>query len=137
MKHRIVILIVGLIFCFGKGYAQESDNITDSTVYILVDSLPVLIVNDKLYKIQNIKEFINENLKYPANDVDCVGRVYISFIIEKDGTVSNKKYIRKLCPGFDENAMDVIDLMRKWKPGLKDGYPVRTQLTFPISFVLY
>ncbi len=111
--------------------AQEK---VDTTAYIMVDRYPVLITNDGKFHIEKLKEFINKNLEFPDNGNDCIGAVYISFIVEKNGEISNKRYVRKLCPGFNENAMKVIDLMNTWEPGIKEGKVVRTQITVPIKW---
>jgi protein TonB len=115
-------------------YIMDSTYYTDTTVYLSVESYPVLITQEREYQIKELKEFIQMNLKYPENGMDCIGKVFISFIVEKDGSLSNKKYVRKLCPGFDENAMSVVDSMKKWKPGMINDESVRTMLTIPISW---
>jgi protein TonB len=68
--------------------------------------------------------------------IHCQGKVYISFIVEKDGSISNKKFAKQLCSGFDEKAMEVIELMKTWQPGTIDQEPVRTLVTIPINFEL-
>ncbi len=106
----------------------------DTTIYLIVDTTPVLVTSDKTYEITELKQFIMENIKYPQNGADCMGSVFISFVVEMNGTISNKKYIRKLCEGYDEEAMKVIDLMTNWKPGILKGKPVRTRLTLPVRY---
>lgn len=106
----------------------------DTMVCLIVDEYPILIAEDKEYKIEEIKNFIIKHIRYPTNGTDCMGSVYISFIVEKDGSVSGKEFLRKLCEGYDEEAMKVIDMMTKWKPGLIKGVPVRTKLTFPLRY---
>lgn len=68
--------------------------------------------------------------------MDCEGRVFISFIVEKDGTLSDKKIVKGLCEGFDEKAMEVINLMKIWQPGTIKGKAIRTLIIIPVSFKL-
>jgi protein TonB len=108
----------------------------DTTIYSVVDKYPVLIADGRCYKLETIREFIQAHTVYPDNDADCQGSVIISIIVEKNGTVKHKDYVRKLCPGFDENAMKVIDLMKKWKPGIINGKTVRTKLNLKVIWKL-
>lgn len=113
-------------------YIMDSTYYNDTTVYVSVESYPILITSEKEYKIGELNEFIKMNLKYPDNGLECTGKVYISFIVEKDGCVSNKKIIRKLCPGFDEYSMQIVDLMIQWIPGKIENDTVRTLITVPV-----
>jgi protein TonB len=83
-------------------------------------------------------QFLAANLKYPCTDCECSGKVYITFVIEKDGSVSNAKVLRDPCPdhGFGEEALRVVNLMPKWKPGRQRGNPERVQYNLPINFSL-
>lgn len=84
-------------------------------------------------------QFIAANIKWPCKDCDCFGRVFVTFVIEKDGKVSNAKVLRDICSpeaGFGEEALRVVNLMPKWKPGYQNGKPVRVQYNLPINFTL-
>lgn len=106
----------------------------DTMICLVVDTYPILIAEEKEYEIKEIKNFVQKHIRYPANGNDCEGAVYISVLIEKDGSVSEKKFIRKVCQGYDEEAMKVVDLMVKWKPGLIKGQPVRTRVVLPLRW---
>ena len=106
----------------------------DTMAYLIVDEYPILIADDKEYKLDELKDFILRYIRYPSNDIDCMGTVFISFIVEKDGSVTNKRFMRKLCDGYNEEAMKVIDMMTNWKPGLAGGDTVRTQLCLPLKY---
>lgn len=85
-----------------------------------------------------LQNYMVNNIKYPVTERDAYkqGTVYISFIIEKDGTVSNIKERKGVpgAPGLTEEAIRVISSMPKWKPGTTNGKPVRVQLTQPVKF---
>ena len=80
--------------------------------------------------------FISANLKYPETGEDAVGKVYISFIVEKNGILSDFKIVKGLAHGFDEEAIKVLKASPAWKPGIVGGHPVRTSFTLPITFRL-
>ena len=117
-------------------YGQNKNNTNDTIVYTEVDYWPELVTPAKTYKFSELKEFVKLKLEYPVNGDDCIGSVFISFIVEKDGTISNKEYLKKLCPGFDENAMKVVDKMTTWIPGKKNNKAIRTKIIIPIKWHL-
>ena len=88
--------------------------------------------------IEALYQYLSSNIKYPekAKAEKITGRVFISFVIEKDGSISNAKVLR--CPDemLCDEAMRVVKAMPKWKPGRQRGKRVRTQYTLPISFTL-
>jgi periplasmic protein TonB len=83
-------------------------------------------------------KFFSENVKYPqvAREIGVQGPVYLTFVVEKDGSISNIKLLRGIGAGCDEEAERVITLMPKWKPGRQNGKEVRVQFNMPISFIL-
>jgi len=125
-----------LTLCQSVVNGQNIISKNDTTIYLLVDTFPILIANNKFYENDKIKEFIQEHTLFPNEAGDCQGNVIISIVVEKDGTVTNKEFVRRLCDGFDENAMKVIDLMVKWKPGIKNGKSVRTKLNLVVRWKL-
>ena len=125
-----------MTLCQMVSFGQNNAGEKDTTIYSVVDKYPVLIANDRHYDLDKIDEFIKQNVVWPFDPDDCQGRVFISMIIEKDGTVTNKEFVRKLCDRFDENSMNVIDLMTKWTPGIKNENPVRTKLILHVTWKL-
>jgi len=83
-------------------------------------------------------KFLQRNLRYPdmATDQHAQGRVYVSFIVEKDGHLSNIVVDRGAGYGMDEEAVRVLKLAPAWKPGIQNGQPVRVKYTLPINFIL-
>lgn len=88
--------------------------------------------NDAMYA------FLGENIKYPekAKKEGISGRVYVTFVVEKDGSVTNVKILRGAEESLDKEAMRVIKLMPKWEPGTQKGKPVRVQYNLPVKFAL-
>jgi len=135
-RTKLFLTFSILTLCQMISFGQNNIAERDTAIYTAVDKNPVLIANDRHYKLDKIDEFIKQNLVCPVDPDDCQGRVYISIIIEKDGTVKHKEFVRKLCDRFDENSMKVIDLMTKWTPGFKNGNPVRTKLILHVTWKL-
>jgi protein TonB len=83
-------------------------------------------------------KFLNKNLRFPpaAREDGISGRVILSFIIEKDGSLSNIVMDQPAGHGFDEEALRVLKLAKAWKPGMQNGQPVRVKYSIPINFQL-
>ncbi|RZM20449.1 MAG: TonB family protein, partial [Pedobacter sp.] len=109
---------------------QSNDKVYD---FVSLDRQPTFPGGmDKYY------EYLQTNLRYPsearANKVQ--GKVFLSFIVETDGEISNIRIDRRLGAGTDEEAVRVIAESPKWVPGIKDGKEVRVKFNIPISFTL-
>lgn len=83
-------------------------------------------------------KWLNANMKYPqiAQENGIQGRVMVSFIVEKDGSVSDVKVARGVDPNLDKAAIEVVKKMPKWKPGMQTGKPVRCRFSLPVTFKL-
>ncbi len=88
--------------------------------------------------LEALYKFITDNLKYPqlALENAIQGKVYVTFFVEKDGSVSNVRILRDIGGGCGLEAKRVVEMMPKWKPGKQGGQVVRTQFNLPINFVL-
>ncbi|HTE00581.1 MAG TPA: TonB family protein [Mucilaginibacter sp.] len=82
--------------------------------------------------------FLQRNMHYPpvASDNKVQGKVFVSFVVEKDGHLSNIVVERGVGSGLDEEAVRVLKLAPAWKPGIQNGKPVRVKFTLPINFVI-
>ena len=83
-------------------------------------------------------EYVQKNLKYPmmARESDIQGKVFVGFVVEKDGSISNVKVLRGIGGGCDEEAVRVVQSLPKFKPGKQRGNTVRVAYTLPIVFKL-
>lgn len=88
--------------------------------------------------VEALYKFIQQNLKYPqlAKENNITGRVFVQFVVEKDGSVSNVKAARDIGGGCGAEAVRVIKAMPKWTPGKQRGKAVRAAYTLPVNFVL-
>jgi len=84
------------------------------------------------------QKFMMKNLKWPDESrmIDVRGKVMVSFVVEKDGRLTNFKVIRRLHPLFDNEALRVIKLSPNWIPGKIDGKTVRSRYVIPVNFSL-
>jgi periplasmic protein TonB len=82
--------------------------------------------------------FLGKNTKYPEMAVEAgiKGTVYVSFVIEKDGSVAGVSVMRPVDKLLDDEALRVVKSMPKWKPGKQRGKPVRVSYHVPIKFTL-
>ena len=105
------------------------------------DSIPLTIVEEKPTfpgGTEALLKFLATNVKYPpiAKEAGITGTVLISFLIEKDGSISNIKVLHSIGGGCNEEAIRVVSLMPKWTPAKQKGKPILTQFQIPLFFVL-
>ncbi len=82
--------------------------------------------------------YLQKNIKFPAlaRENGISGRVFVSFIVDKDGKISGVEVLRGIGGGCDEEAVRVIKSMPPWKPGKQNGRPVTVQFRMPVNFLL-
>lgn len=105
----------------------------DPPIFTVVEEMPKYPGGlDAMYK------FFGENIKYPeaAKKNGVSGKVYVQFVVMKDGTPKDFKVLRGIGAGCDEEALRVMKLMPKWEPGKQRGKPVNVQYNLPIKFTL-
>ena len=85
---------------------------------------------------QKLMEFIQNNIRYTDEMKEtCInGRVIVFFQINEDGTISNAKIARPIHPLFDNEALRIVSIMPKWSPATRNGKPIKTRYSLPISF---
>lgn len=105
----------------------------EEEIFVFVEEQPSFPGGDEeLYK------FLAENIQYPAlareNNVE--GKVFVQFVVEKNGSITQVKLVKDIGSGCGQEAMRVVKSMPKWKPGKQRGTAVRSQFTLPIRFKL-
>lgn len=114
----------------GDGPQTDSKIVEDSNqIYTAVEVKP-----DFPGGIQKFYDFVGKNYKVPE-DEDIKGKVFVQFVVEKDGTLTDIKVIRDLGFGTGKEAIRVLKKSPKWKPGIQNGRPVRVLYSLPISIV--
>lgn len=85
-----------------------------------------------------LMEYLKNNIKYPqlARESNIQGTVFVTFVVEPNGSISNVKVLRGIGGGCDDEAIRVVKNMPSWSPGKQRGKPVRVQFNLPIRFIL-
>jgi protein TonB len=111
----------------------EIEEESDDEFFMVVENMPEFPGGDL-----GLMKYIQKNVKYPpiAKEYNITGKVYISFIVDKSGSVTNVKIARGVDKNLDAEAMRVVKSLPKYKPGKQRGKAVRVMFTIPINFTL-
>lgn len=107
--------------------------VNSTRVYDVVEQMPSFPGG-----ISGLRTYLNQNIRYPAEaQENCVqGRVVVSFVVGKDGHISDVTVLRSVDPSLDKEAIRVVRNMPRWTPGKQGGEPVRVRYNVPVSFRL-
>ena len=111
----------------------EEEEVVEQEIFQIVEEMPSYPGGEA-----KLMEYVAKNIKYPqiARETGIQGRVFVGFVVEPDGSVSNVKVLRGIGGGCDEEAMRVVKSMPKWKPGKQRGKAVRVSYMLPVNFKL-
>ena len=109
------------------------EEVVEQEIFQIVEEMPAFPGGE-----QKLMEYVAKNIKYPqiARETGIQGRVFVGFVVEPDGSISNVKLLRGIGGGCDEEAMRVIKSLPKWKPGKQRGKAVRVSYQIPVFFKL-
>ena len=112
---------------------EEEEEEDEAQVFVVVEDMPEFPGGNL-----ELQKWIAKSIKYPviAQENGIVGRVFVTFVVNKVGGVEQVRVIRGVDPSLDKEAVRVINQMPKWKPGKQRGKPVRVSYTVPINFQL-
>ena len=141
------LLFISAILFSASAFAQSS---TDDQPVRQCEVMPIMTscegatgVNADRCTQASIMEFLGENITYPtiAKEIGLEGTVYVTFVIEKDGTVAAARILRGLgdddaSKSLEEAAVSAISKLPSFKPGTQNGAAVRVQYAIPVKFVL-
>ena len=109
------------------------DPVDEGEPFAIVDQMPEFPGGQEA-----LDKYIQENLRcgemINKYQVDAVGKIFVGFIIEPDGSITNVRVLRGIYKHYDEEAIRVVESMPKWKPGMQKGKPVRVSYMIPIHF---
>ncbi|RYE05634.1 MAG: energy transducer TonB [Sphingobacteriaceae bacterium] len=113
--------------------AQATGNGDEVVPFTAIEKLPAFPGGMEAWA-----KFLSKNLRYPeqAASDGASGRVYMTFIVEKDGRITDIQVSRAAGHGFDEEAKRVLKMAPQWQPGIQNGKPVRVRYTMPINFAI-
>jgi TonB family protein len=157
-RHRLLpdfnilpLLLFGWVLLLSSPFAFSQTTSADTTLFKVVEEMPRFpgcenpdstIEAKQRCSERRLLEFVNQNIEYPieAREKGLEGTVVISFVVEKDGSLSQTTIVRNVEGGCGDEAVRVVNLMNvaglRWVPGKKDGKPVRVQFNLPVKFKL-
>jgi len=112
---------------------EEEESAEEAQIFMVVESMPAFPGGEAaLYK------YLAENIKYPqmAKESGIQGRVFVTFVVERNGSVTDVRVLRGIGGGCDEEAIRVVKGMPQWTPGKQRGKAVRVQYNLPVKFTL-
>jgi len=116
----------------GLNQVDETEEEPADKVFYIVQEMPSFQGKGQ----DGFRNWISEKIEYPKElaDSSILGKVFVSFVVEPDGTVSTVKLVRGLNPVLDKQAIKLIQSSPKWVPGKRKGKAVRVGFTFPVNF---
>lgn len=113
--------------------AEKQEEEEETEVFFIVEEMPEFPGGELA-----LRKWIANEIKYPviAQENGIQGKVYVTFVVGKDGSISNATIARGVDPSLDKEALRVVNALPKWKPGKQRGKPVNVSYTVPINFVL-
>ena len=113
-------------------YPPEDEPLYDDSIVFTV------VQDDPQFQggMEALYKYLEDNIRYPRGAGCVTGKVYVSFIVERDGSITNAHILKDLCDGCGEEALRLVNSMPKWIPGKQRGRPVRVQYNLPVSFSL-
>lgn len=111
----------------------EEEVVEEAPIFTVVESMPEFKGG-----MQKLYEYLGNNIKYPvmAKESGIQGKVYVTFVVERDGSITDVRVLRGIGGGCDEEAVRVVQSMPNWTPGMQRGKPVRVQYNLPVRFTL-
>jgi len=111
----------------------EEETREEGEIFMIVEEMPEFPGGPEA-----LQRYLSQSVRYPviAQENGIQGRVYIQFVINQNGEVTNATILRGVDPSLDREALRVVEAMPKWKPGKQRNRPVRVSNTVPINFVL-
>ena len=107
---------------------------SQATEYIFIEKMPEFPGGE-----QALRSYIKNEIKYPPElkDIDIIGKVYVQFVIDEQGNVTNAKVVKGLNEFLDKEALRVVSGLPKFTPGEQNGKKVRVYYTVPVKFEIY
>ena len=118
---------------YTKVEVEETEEPQEKVIFQVVEEMPEFPGG-----MGEAMKFLAKNIKYPvaAQQAKIEGRVIVQFVVERDGSISDIHTVRSVSPELDAEAIRVVSLMPKWKPGKQRGKAVAVKYTMPIMFRL-
>lgn len=144
---KIILLFIFALLAPVFAFSQKDSSKSDSAKYEkMIGNLDTGLVKFNMMEqppqfkggMKGFGEFLRDNMVYPkeAKRKGTSGKVILSFIVEKDGSITDVTVLQGIGDGCDEVAVEALKKSPKWLPGIQDGRPVRVKYNIPLSFGL-
>lgn len=139
MKQKLIVLVFPAILFAAGSFAQIQPN---DSVAKLTSKDPVFSYVEEMPEFpggqSELMKFLQTNIQYPADAraAGAEGKVFVQFIVNEDGKISDITILRGIYPGCDSEVIRVISKMPAWKPGKQNGNRVKVYFKLPVTFKL-
>jgi len=132
MKGVLSMLLIVLLCNLSHGQGREWETDSAKIYTAPVEVMPTYKGGEERlnFRLQHIRYLFIDRMH------NIEGKVLVSFVVERDGSVSNVKMLQGITDEQDKEVIRVVKNLRKWNPGMHGGKPVRVQYTLPIDFKL-
>lgn len=137
IEEEFIIDVEATVFTEVQEFApiqmDVEEEVEDDVIFTVVEEQPTFPGGEEARV-----RFLGDNLRYPqmAREAGIQGTVFVTFVVERDGSVTDVRVLRGIGGGCDEEAVRVVQAMPRWEPGRQRGQPVRVQFNMPIRFML-
>ena len=133
MMMKKILLAITLILC-SVTVAAQNDTLDDDRSLVFGQEIDPEFPGG----IDSLYGYLCRNLSYPAEarEQGITGKVYVTFVIERDGSVADVRILRDIGGGCGEAVVEAVRNMPRWKPATLRGKPIRTQFNLPVNFSL-
>nr|WP_295927571.1 TonB family protein [uncultured Dyadobacter sp.] len=128
-NRNIYFLLVLLFPGLGIPAFSQTETKSEEPIFMIVEQQPEFPGGDEARR-----KFFSQNLKTPKSATNAKGKVFVSFVVNKDGTLQDQTLFKSLSDEYDQEALRVVKLMPKWIPGRQSGRALRVRCILPVEF---
>lgn len=126
MRHLTTIILILLTL---TSFGQDKDSAKSAEYIFITEPMPTYPGGQA-----QMNNFIRHNLSTPKGYRKVKGKVFIEFVVNEDGSLSDFRIAKGLTDALDKSALSTVMMMPKWIPAKRDEKPIRTKMTIPITF---
>lgn len=134
MKKALFLLVVLLAAHFGFSQSENIEEEEVTQTFVIVEKMPLFNgASDHLESQQKVKDFIAERVQ--SANLDITGTVYVSYVIDTDGSLIRVKLLKGISEEPDQVAISIINQLTNWTPGSQRGRLVEVMYTEAVKFI--
>ena len=115
--------------------AASEENVDPDPPLLFAEVMPQFVYKENTDLYSSFRNYVADSIRIPS--VNCHGKIYVQFVVERDSTIDNIEILRGLpeCPGYEQEIKRLFSTMPLWIPGRQGGMPVRVKYMMPVEFV--